>query len=263
MNSIVVNICREGFKMKRFITKICAVALVAAAGFLLTANAVALDVKLTDYLAYLEVDHDGEQVRIQRIQDTSNVLNDGFSKTSRKCPPFCIQPMKVAPGVATVGEAEIFRFMERELADGNGMIVDARTISWYKKGTIPGSVNIPFTEFVGESDAPETIKALKQLGGVQRDEVNWITRSFEKLMAALGLFNADQKTDAWDFSNARQVVFWCNGPWCGQSPRAINGLLSHGYPPEKVYYYRGGMQMWKVLGLTVVMPESAAAVAMK
>jgi hypothetical protein len=40
-------------------------------------------------------------------------------------------------------------------------------------------------------------------------------------------------------------------------------LLSHGYPPEKVYYYRGGMQMWKVLGLTVVMPGSTEAVAMK
>jgi len=249
--------------MKQFITKMSAIALLASAGFLLNSNAAALDVKLTDYLAYLEVDHDGEQVRIQRIQDTANVLDDGFAKTSRKCPPFCIQPMKVAPGVGTVGEAEIFRFMERELPDGSGMIVDARTPSWYNKGTIPGSINIPFTDFVGEADAPETIKTLEKLGGVQRAEVSWITRSFEKLMAALGLFGADQKTDAWDFSNAKEVVFWCNGPWCGQSPRAINGLLSQGYPPEKVYYYRGGMQMWKVLGLTVVMPESAEAVAMK
>ena len=249
--------------MKRFITKISTVALLASAGLLLNSNAVALDVKLTDYLAYLEVDHDGEQVRIQRIQDTANTLQDGFAKTSRKCPPFCIQPMKVAPGVLTVGEAEIFRFMERELEDGNGMIVDARTPSWYKKGTIPGSVNIPFTEFVGEEDAPETVKALQQLGGVLRGDVSWLTRSFEKLMAKLGLFGADQKTDTWDFSNAREVVFWCNGPWCGQSPRAINGLLSHGYPAEKVFYYRGGMQMWKVLGLTVVVPEAPAAVAMK
>jgi rhodanese-related sulfurtransferase len=249
--------------MKQLITKISTAILLVSAVFLLNSNATALDVKLTDYLAYLEVDHNGEQVRIQRIQDTGNVLNDGFAKTSRKCPPFCIQPMKVAPGVATVGEAEIFRFMERELSEGNGMIVDARTPSWYKKGTIPGSVNIPFTEFVGESDAPETIKTLERVGGVQRGEVGWLTRSFEKLMSALGLFGADQKTDTWDFSDAKEVVFWCNGPWCGQSPRAINGLLSHGFPPEKVYYYRGGMQMWKVLGLTVVIPESAEAVAMK
>ena len=249
--------------MKRFITKLSTVALLASAGFLLNSNAAALDVKLTDYLAYLEVDHSGEQVRIQRIQDTANTLQDGFAKTSRKCPPFCIQPMKVAPGVATVGEAEIFRFMERQLENGSGMIVDARTPSWYKKGTIPGSVNIPFTEFVGEDDAAETVKTLQQLGGVRRDDVGWLTRSFEKLMAALGLFGADQKTASWDFSAAREVVFWCNGPWCGQSPRAINGLLSHGYPPEKVFYYRGGMQMWKVLGLTVVVPETAEAVAMK
>ena len=249
--------------MKHIITKISAVALLVSAGFLLNTNAVALDVKLTDYLAYLEVDHNGEQVRIQRVQDTNNVLQDGFAKTSRKCPPFCIQPMKVAPGVSTVGEAEIFRFMERELADGSGMIVDARTPSWYQKGTIPGSVNIPFTEFVGDADAAETVSVLEKLGGVQRGDVSWVTRSFEKLMATLGLFGSDQKTDSWDFSDARQVVFWCNGPWCGQSPRAIEGLLSHGYPPEKVYYYRGGMQMWKVLGLTVVMPESPEAVAMK
>ena len=249
--------------MKGLITRISTVILLVSAVFLLNSNAAALDVKLTDYLAYLEVEHNGEQVRIQRIQDTGNVLNDGFAKTSRKCPPFCIQPMKVAPGVATIGEAEIFRFMERDLADGSGMIIDARTASWYKKGTIPGSVNMPFTDFVGESGAPETIRSLEKLGGVQRGEVDWFTRGLEKLLAVLGLFNADQKTDTWDFSNARDVVFWCNGPWCGQSPRAIDGLLSHGYPPEKVYYYRGGMQMWKVLGLTVVMPESAEAVAMK
>ena len=107
------------------------------------------------------------------------------------------------------------------------------------------------------------VSALEKLGGVQRGEVSWVTRSFEKLMATFGLFGSGQKTDSWDFSDAKQVVFWCNGPWCGQSPGAIEGLLSHGYPPEKVYYYRGGMQMWKALGLTVVMPESTEVVAMK
>ena len=249
--------------MKQLITKASAVALLVAAGLLANSNAVAIDVKLTDYLAYIDVNHNGEQVRIQRIQDVGHKLDDGFAKTSRKCPPFCVQPMKVAPGVTTVGEAEIFRFMDRELVSGKGLIVDARTPSWYKKGTIPGSVNIPFTEFVAGEDAPETIKTLEALGAVRRAEVGWFTRSFEKLMARFGWFGADQKTDRWDFSNARQVVFWCNGPWCGQSPRAIKGLLEHGFPPEKIAYYRGGMQMWKILGLTVVIPDSPEAVAMK
>lgn len=249
--------------MKHFFAKTSVLALVVSAGLLVNSSASAVDVKLTDYLAYLDVNHGGEQVRIQRIQDEDNKLDGGFAKTSRKCPPFCIQPMKVAPGVITVGEAEIFRFMDRELATGKGMIVDARTPSWYKKGTIPGSVNIPFTEFVAGEDAPETIKALEQLGAVRRDEPGWLTSNFESLMAKLGWFGADQKTEKWDFSNAKQVVFWCNGPWCGQSPRAIKGLLELGYPAEKVAYYRGGMQMWKVLGLTVVVPETTAAVAMK
>ncbi len=249
--------------MKLFFAKTSALALIVSAGFLVNTNAVAVDVKLTDYLAYLDVDHGGEQVRIQRIQDEDHKLNDGFAKTSRKCPPFCIQPMKIAPGVITVGEAEIFRFMERELATGKGMIVDARTSSWYKKGTIPGSVNIPFTEFVAGEDSSETIQALEQLGAVRRDQPGWLTSSFESLMAKFGWFGADQKTEKWDFSNARQVVFWCNGPWCGQSPRAIKGLLELGFPAEKIAYYRGGMQMWKVLGLTIVVPESAEAVALK
>ncbi|MGD8572392.1 MAG: rhodanese-like domain-containing protein, partial [Gammaproteobacteria bacterium] len=45
------------------------------------------------------------------------------------------------------------------------------------------------------------------------------------------------------------------GMWCGQSPRAIKGLLKLGYPAEKISYYRGGMQSWQMLGLTVVIPE--------
>jgi len=44
---------------------------------------------------------------------------------------------------------------------------------------------------------------------------------------------------------------WCNGWWCGQSPAAIRGLLSEGYPAEKLFYFRGGMQNWKIYGMTV------------
>jgi len=249
--------------MKQFKATSSTLALLLSAVFLVNSNTMAVEVKLTDYLAYIDVEHDGDRVRVERIQDEGHTLDDGFAKTSRKCPPFCIQPMKVAPGVTTVGEAEIFRFMERELASGSGLIVDARTPSWYKKGTIPGSINIPFTEFVAGVDAPETIKVLETLGAVRRDEAGWLSRSIEKLLARLGLFGADQKTDKWDFTNAKKVVFWCNGPWCGQSPRAIKGLLEYGFPPEKIAYYRGGMQMWKVLGLTVVVPDSEEAVALK
>lgn len=246
--------------MKHLLARTTAVAVLSIAS-IYPASVTALDVKLTDYLAYVEVEHEGEPVRVQRIQNQDNTLTDGFAKTSRKCPPFCIQPMQVAPGVETVGEAEIFRFMDREMSRGEGLLVDARTPSWYKKGTIPGSVNIPFTVFEKGVNEPELVEALEQLGGSLRGDVGSMTRGFESVM---GLFGGSDKTDQWDFSDAMDVVFWCNGPWCGQSPRAINALLAHGYPAEKIHYYRGGMQMWRILGLTVVVPEAGEkSVAMK
>ena len=42
-----------------------------------------------------------------------------------------------------------------------------------------------------------------------------------------------------------------------QSSRAIQALLSLGYPAAKLKYYRGGMQAWKLLGLTTVVPATA------
>ncbi|MDA3819879.1 MAG: rhodanese-like domain-containing protein [Candidatus Delongbacteria bacterium] len=47
------------------------------------------------------------------------------------------------------------------------------------------------------------------------------------------------------------AIFFCNGPQCPQSPTAIRNLLSAGYPPEKILYYRGGMHDWVTLGLPV------------
>lgn len=249
--------------MKNVLARMAGTTAIVSSLFLTSPAAMAVDVMLTDYLAYLEVKHEGAEVRVQRIQDQDNLLADGFAKTSRKCPPFCIQPMNVAPGVTTVGEAEIFRFMDRQLAAGEGLIIDARTPGWYEKGTIPGSVNIPFTVFAGDESDPETAATLERIGGKRRGEIGWATGAFEKVAAPLGLFGADQKTARWDFSGAKDLLIWCNGPWCGQSPRAIKGLISHGFPAEKIYYYRGGMQMWKILGLTTVKPDSDKSVALK
>ena len=81
------------------------------------------------------------------------------------------------------------------------------------------------------------------------------------MVESVGLLGGDQKTEQWDFSNAKELLLWCNGPWCGQSPRAIHGLLKAGYPAEKLYYYRGGMQMWQSLGLTTILPEDTSVAA--
>jgi hypothetical protein len=51
------------------------------------------------------------------------------------------------------------------------------------------------------------------------------------------------------------VALFCNGIWCGQSPTAIRNMIEAGYPADRISYYRGGMQVWRVLGLTVTGEE--------
>lgn len=228
------------------------VARVAAFALLLIpSTASSLDVKLTPSLEYIDVIHDGKLVRVQRIQDLNHRISGSFAKTARKCPPFCIQPMAIAPGVHTVAELEVFEFMQNQLLDRTGVIVDARTPTWYRRGTIPGSINIPFTTFTLEPDDSDLIALLDKLGVKHRNQIGGFTRALERL----GFMGGDNKTDNWDFSSAKHVLIWCNGAWCEQSPRAIRGLLDLGYPAEKLHWYRGGMQMWQIMGLTTVIPE--------
>lgn len=193
-------------------------------------NTNADEVNLNEDLPHIDIYYGGKSVRIERIQDTTHKLDNSFAKTSRPCPPFCIHPMKAAPGVATVGELELFDFLLTDFRQKQGLLVDARIPEWYKKGTIPGAVNIPFNVFTSDSEQGNRAKVLKALGGIQ---------------------NSDGE---WDFRSAMQLLLFCNGPWCDQSPRAIKGLLRLGYPPEKLKYYRGGMQMWQLLGLTTIEP---------
>ena len=185
-------------------------------------------VNISANLPSVTINYQGNNVKIERIQDTDNKLTNSFSKTSRKCPPFCVQPINAAPGVATVAEMELLDFLVTKARRGDGVLIDARVASFYKKGTIPGSVNIPFTVFTKDKSDPELGEALKQFGVVDK---------------GIGEF---------DFTNAKELMLWCNGPWCGQSPRAIKGLISLGYPASKLLYYRGGMQMWQVLGMKTV-----------
>ncbi|VAW70422.1 hypothetical protein MNBD_GAMMA10-3191 [hydrothermal vent metagenome] len=212
--------------------------------------AYALDVKISRNISRVSTAHNGEVIKIQRIQDQSNVLAGGYTKTSRKCPPFCIQPMKVAPGVTTVGELEVLDFIKNELNKGTGVLIDARTSGWYTKGTIPGSINIPFTTFSKDSSELVKTAALSRLGVTTKTAAN--DQSFiDKMMLIVSGDSSKNISSRWDFATAKSVLLWCNGIWCGQSPRAIKGMLALGYPADKIYYYRGGMQAWKSLGLTV------------
>lgn len=187
-----------------------------------------MKVRITDAISYVDVTHGGQKVRIQRIQDPGNKIIDDFAKTSRPCPPFCIHPMSAAPGVETIGELELLDFLGKDVRAGTGVLVDARLPEFYKAETIPSAINIPFS--IVKPDNP----------------------NMDKVLAALGVRKgSDGKAD---FSAAKTLVMFCNGVWCDQSPRAIQGMIAFGYPVAKLKYYRDGMQMWRLLGLTTVVP---------
>ena len=221
--------------MKAFRTLLAAP--IVSAALLLMAGSHAADevaVNIVKGMASVDVMHNGNKVTIMRNQNQKNTVNPAFAWTSRKCPPFCIQPGTVAPGVETVGELEVIEYLKRVSGgDSSVLVIDSRTPDWVKRGTIPGSVNIPWTS-LNPSKGADPIS----IGEIMEEQ-----------------FGVQQLEGLWDYTNARTLVMFCNGMWCGQSPNNILNLLKFGYPAHKIKWYRGGMQDWEILGLSTVPGE--------
>lgn len=247
----VVSLRRLGAATIRASARILVLSGIAAAGAAWAQEGSADFIPLVEGKPFIHVLCDGESVKIQRVQDPNYELTGYFARTSRKCPPFCIHPMHAAPGVESIGEVEMFELMEGPLRDGDGLLIDARTPQWYAKGTIPGAMSMPFTSFPNNPKDGEWGRILRNFGAKPRGDVGQVERTLEEW----GLVDAALKTEDWDFSEAKQLVLFCNGPACDQSPRAIKALLSVGYPVEKLKYYRGGMQIWQLWGLTIYIPK--------
>ena len=188
------------------------------------------EIKIDKELKSFVIDIMGKPFKVERSQDPEHRLKNSYTKTSRPCPPFCIQPFEPIKGIKTIGEIELIKFMQGEMSENKGILVDARMPKWYNQGTIPGSINIPFSIFSKENGEVYINKILPLLG-------------------------AEKKGKEWDFSKAQKMVIFDNGPWCQQASLAISNLVKLGYPKEKIEYYRGGMQYWQILGFTTFKPK--------
>ena len=194
---------------------------------LLLADETPVMVKITEDMPFIYTTDSGKKIKIERIQDTNNRLTDDYTKTSRPCPPFCIQPTKIDPDIKNIAELELIQFMKDKVANKTGLIVDARLKSWYELETIPSAINIPF---------PIIQNASK--------------KKAEMIFRVLGM---KVKADGtWDFSNVKEIAVFCNGLWCEQSKHFIEGMIKYNYPKDKLLYYRAGFQGWKLLGLTTI-----------
>ncbi len=143
--------------------------------------------------------------------------DETFEVSRKKTPEALIggvlQPIVPVKGVHPVGEVEVLKALQ----DESFKVVDMRTLDWRMKATIPGSYHIPYTEVASR---------LNELGCQKNDK-------------------------GWDCAKAMKVVAFCNGANCPQSPVAIKAMVRVGFPPDRIYYYRGGMNSWIVMGLTV------------
>jgi len=165
-----------------------------------------------------------DKVIVKRNQDRSARIDRSYSKTTRgkihKMHPFG------GYGVETIGELEVIDYIQDLNNNDKLLIIDSRSKPWYEiNGHIPLSINIPSKIFKNQERIAEYFE---DTFGVILD----------------GLLP--------DYTYAKTLVIYCNGVWCGKTPDAIRHLLKYGYPASKIKYYRGGMQSWKSLGLTVI-----------
>ena len=188
-------------------------------------------VNITATIPHVVVKHKGKLIRINRNQDQGNIVDLDFALTSRPCPPYCIQPIKLAPGVETIGELEVLNYLQKATNDESILVIDSREKKWLSKGMIPGAISLPWQRLYNKTTSDEDIAETLQFH-----------------------FNAVLTGKLWNFESVKTLVFYCNGSWCGQSPTNIRALLSIGYPADRIKWYRGGMQSWKMFGLTTVKP---------
>lgn len=197
--------------------------------------------KISSTLDSVDVIHNGVAVTIKRGHDRNATLPEIFQKTDRGCPPFCVEPMLAAPGIETIGELEVLDFLHRiNQGESDILVVDSRTPDWVMRGTIPGSVNIPWNKI--NRDNAGTFETPTE------------SDSFHHILEDEFGVGRNATTGAWDFHDAKTLVLFCNGIWCPQSTANLKTLVGIGYPVHKLKWYRGGMQDWVSVGLTTIKP---------
>lgn len=179
---------------------------------------------ITPSQSSVEFEFGGQVYSIQRGRGGDAALPRAYSQTSRTCPEHCIEPGHAAAGVNTLTELDVFEFMQSSVSSGSGLLVDARLPEEFQQGSIPGAISVPAATLVANNPYRED------------------------LLLALGAKGAIGQMD---FSGAFDLLVFDDGPWSPTAREAVQLLLEAGYPAQKIMYYRGGLQLWHIFGLTV------------
>jgi rhodanese-related sulfurtransferase len=171
------------------------------------------ELNITERLSFIKVKHQKEEIFIKREAQSKE----------HTCPPFCIQPIKIQ-NINSVGELEVLAFIKTLKEKKSKLLIDARSATLYKISTIPGAINIPYSMMEDKS------------------------KYQEKVLELLGV--TEQKSQ-WKFTRVPTLLIFGNSEEEPQATKAIKSLLKLSYPSNKILYYRGGLEAWKRLGLTL------------
>lgn len=153
-----------------------------------------------------------------------------------------LQPMSLSKNIKTLGELELLSHIKKAQDDSKSYIlIDARTEEWFSQMTIPTAVNLPFNKIKYEEDIDED--------EFENDEEYQDYKESYKNM--FKILNIKKTKSGLDFSEVKLALFFCNGSWCSQSPKAIYKLINIGFPKEKILWYRGGLQDWLIYDFPV------------
>ena len=172
-----------------------------------------MELQITESMKSIEVTHENQQIVIKR-----NSQNAQYT-----CPPFCIKPMNIK-GVTTVGELEVLDFIKELKGEEAKLFIDIRKSKKYKDSTIPGAINIPYTMLTNKSKYQKDV--LKLLGG-------------------------KKVGNRWKFKHIPTLLIFGEKEESSEAYEAIKTLLKLSYPNKKILFYRGGIENWKRLGLTL------------
>lgn len=196
-------------------------AVLAAGFFMQAATGQAQDRAVTAQAAF---NFGGALIQISPNAANAATYASRFAAIPASCDPYCIAPQSAAVGIEALIEGQVLDFLVEKVGQNEGLLVDARMPEGRALGYIPGSVSLPHETSAPENEFRDEI--LKALGA----------RAFE---------------DVFNFADAQNLVVYDNGPTQNDAGVLISHLLEVGYPSEKIRYYRGGMQVWSVVGLTV------------
>lgn len=241
---------KKSTSLRLLISSLCASSLIYSSNGLSDAQSGKVIAPLKPEVPYIYVVHQGRSIKVERDIDKSFMapasIRGSLMTTSEACPPFCLLPVQLDLPVATIGETEIVDFMLSEIRDSKGVLIDVRSKSQHEVGTIPGSVHYPATRFIRDQDGTELEAIFEELGAKRRNNVNWIDQQLEKFE----LVDTSLLTSKWDFTNAKDLIFWSHAATSQLAPKVIKIMYEAGYPAQKMRWYRGGLAAWYYWGFT-------------